>query len=166
MNKMYLDYSIEEANLYNPAYVGMIIYQAIRSYQENNKSGFHCGFTYIVAPMALSFKYSKLLPKTVSTPITGWAMDHEGELIGFADTASAYVRIVNLAIEFLLDYNAITIDAKGNYFLTDIELPQKPSYVLKNLKFKNDFLASGFIGRWLSFAPNVESVFAQLGIRP
>lgn len=62
-------YSPEEMNLYNPAYVGVVLYQAIREYQEKTPSGFHCGLTYIIAPMSLSPRYSKILPAIAATPL-------------------------------------------------------------------------------------------------
>jgi hypothetical protein len=159
-------YSSEEINLYNPAYVGVVLYQAIREYQTKNSSGFHCGLTYIVAPLSISIRYSKTLPATVATPIASWVAEHEGELIGFAGAISAYAEIVNAAIAFLLEHKAILLDSEGRYYLTDISLPQKPNYVIRNGRFKDSFLAAGLLGRWFSEASTVESVYAQLGIRP
>lgn len=166
MSYMDEQYSSEEINLYNPAYVGIILYQAIREYQVKAGSGLHCGLTYLVAPMAISPRYSKILPNTVATPIAGWVAEHEGELIGFADVVSAYVDIVNSAIAFLLNHDAVFLDDNGRYFLRDNALPQKPSYVIKNKKFKVSFLAAGLLGRWFSESSNVVNVYAQLGIRP
>ena len=159
-------YSPEEINLYNPAYVGVILYQAIREYQANNESGFHCGLTYIVAPMSISPRYSRILPTSVSTPIAGWVAEHEGELIGFSGVASAYADIVNSAIAFLLEHEAVLLDGKGRYCLTDTAFPQKPNYVINNIRFKDSFLAAGLLGRWFAEASTVESVYTQLGIRP
>lgn len=159
-------YSPEEVNLYNPAYVGIVLYQAIREYQENSQSGFHCGLTYIVAPMSMSPRYSRILPASVATPIVGWVAEHEGELIGLASVVSAYADIVNSAIAFLLEHEAILLDDEGRYCLTSTTFPKRPNYVIKNTKFKDSFLAAGLLGRWFSEAPTVESVYAQLGIRP
>lgn len=159
-------YSPEEINLYNPAYVGAILYQSIREYEAMNSSGFHCGLTYIVVPMSISPRYSKILPQTVATPISGWVAEHEGELIGFANTVSSYADSVNSAIAFLLEHEVVLMDDGGRYFLSRIALPKKPSYVFNNKNFKNSFLAAGLLGRWFSGASNVESIYAQLGIRP
>jgi hypothetical protein len=160
------EYSPEELNLYNPAYVGVVLYQAIREYQVKNPSGFHCGLTYIVVPMSISPRYSRILPTTVLTPIAGWIAEHEGELIGFAGVVSAYADIVHSAIAFLLEHEAVLLDDRGRYCLTDTAFPQKPSYVIKNARFKASFLAAGLLGRWFAEASTVESVYAQLGIRP
>lgn len=163
---MHEHYSFEEINLYNPAYVGVVLYQAIREYQAKRGSGFHCGLIYIAGPMSLSPRYSRILPTTVATPIAGWASEHEGELIGFAGVVSAYADIVNSAIVFLLEHEAVLLDDEGRYFLSDTTLPQKPNYVIKDVRFKESFLAAGLLGRWFAEASTVESVYAQLGIRP
>ena len=159
-------YSREEINLYNPAYVGVILYQAIREHIAKNPSGFHCCLAYIVAPLSISPKYSKILPSTVATPIAGWAANNEGELIGFAGVASSYVDVVNSAIAFLMEHNTVLLSDDGLYFLSDGVFSQKPSYVANNMKYKDSFLAAGFLGRWFAEASSVESVYAQLGIRP
>lgn len=166
MSFMSEQYSSEEKNLYNPAYVGTLLYQVIREHQKKKPSGFHCGLTYIVAPLALSPKYLKILPVTVGTPIAGWVAEHEGELIGFAGVISAYVEIVNSAIAFLLEHGLIVLDENGKYFLTHTTLPLRPEYVNSNNRFKDSYLAAGLLGRWFSEASTVESVYAQLGLRP
>lgn len=157
-------YSFEEINLHNPAYVGVVLYQAIRESQAKNESGIHCGLIYIVAPLSLAPRYSRILPATVTTPIAGWVTEHEGELIGFANVVSAYADIVNSAIVFLLEHGAVLLDDEGRYFLSGT-LPQKPIYVTKDTRFKESFLAAGLLGRWFATS-TVESVYAQLGIRP
>jgi hypothetical protein len=159
-------YSTEELNLYNPAYVGIVLYQTIREYEANNSSGFHCALTYITAPMSISPRYSRLLPTSVATPITGWIAEHEGELIGFSSVVSAYADIVNSAMAFLLEHEMILLNDEGRYCLTDISYPKKPSYVIKNERFKESFLAAGLLGRLLAESSTVESIYAQLGIRP
>ena len=78
--------SKEEVNLYNPAYVGVILYQSIRQCSENNQKGLHCSLLYLIAPLALCARYSSVLPASVSTPIAGWASDCEGSLVGFANS--------------------------------------------------------------------------------
>jgi len=159
-------YSSEEINLYNPAYVGVVLYQAIREFQKKNTSGFHCALTYIVVPLSISPKYLKILPTTTATPIASWGARHEGELIGFASDVSAYVDIVHTAIAFLLEHNAVMLNEKGYYILTDAYFPQKPKYIIDNIRFKDSFLATGLLGRWFAEASTVESIYAQLGIRP
>lgn len=159
-------YSPEELNLYNPAYVGAILYHAIREYQSRDESGLHCALAYIIAPMSLLPRYSFILPQTIATPIAGWAADHEGELIGFNELICAYADIVNSAVAFLLHQEAISLDDDGKYHLQNDGLPQMPSLIKNNSHFKASFLAAGLLGRWFAEAPSIESIYALLGVRP
>ncbi|MGI0118266.1 three component ABC system middle component [Zooshikella sp. RANM57] len=158
-------YSQEEFNLYNPAYAGVVLYQAIREYQTKSSKPFHCTLKYLVAPLSLSPKYLRLLPSKTVTSVIGWVAENQGELINFSKTASAYIGIVNSAAIFLLKYKLLLLDQKGYYSLTDISLPKKPKYVKCNPDFNQCYLAAGFLGRWFSEI-TVEAVYIHLGVRP
>jgi hypothetical protein len=160
------EYSPEELNLYNPAYVGTLLYHATREYQTKDSSGLPCTLAYIIAPMSLSPRYSSILPATTATPIAGWVADHEGELIGFSEAINAYADIVNSAIVFLLHQEAILLDDDGRYHLQNDKLAQKPVLINKNKNFKESFLAAGLLGRWFAEASSIESIYTQLGVRP
>jgi hypothetical protein len=161
-----ITYSSEEKNLFNPAYVGLILYQAIREYQIKNSTGLHCSLAYLILPLALSPRYSLKLPKIISTPIAGWSVEHEGELIGFAESARAYLDIVNSAIIFLLEHGAISLSEEGEYSIQNDKIAKMPKFVVNNKIFKNSFLSAGFLGRWFATASSVESIYTHLGVKP
>ena len=100
--------SKEEVNLYNPAYVGVILYQSIRQCSENNQKGLHCSLLYLIAPLALCARYSSVLPASVSTPIAGWASDCEGSLVGFANSVSAFIMWLTWQLYFYLKRRLFT----------------------------------------------------------
>ncbi|MBO2566039.1 three component ABC system middle component [Shewanella algae] len=158
--------SKEEANLYNPAYVGVILYQAIRECSKQNQQGLHCSLLYLIAPLSLSGCYSSVLPATVSTPLAGWAADFEGHLVGFANSVSAYIDVVNMAIVFLLEKEAISLSENGFFLINNETLPKLPAMVNKNEAFKRAFLGAGFLGRWFGQSPSVEAIYTHLGVMP
>lgn len=159
-------YSPEERNLYNPAYIGTILYHAIREYQSHNESGFHCALTYIVAPLALQQRYSSNLPSTITTPIAGWIANNEGELTGFSESVSSYASLVNFAILFLLGHGAIILSDDGKYRISIDHMAKLPVFITQNKAFKRSFQSAGFLGRWFSGASSVESIYAHFGIKP
>lgn len=161
-----MNLSAEEKNLYNPAYVGTILYQSIREYQSKDKGGLHCALVYLIAPLALSNRYSSILPSNITTPLAGWASNYEGNLTGFSESVNAYIDIVNSAIIFLLELDAITLDEHGFYQINKDLLPKSPAIVNKNDRFKTAFTISGFLGRWFSQVSSVESIYTHLGVKP
>lgn len=159
-------YSSEEKNLYNSAYIGAILYQAIREHQNQNKTGLHCTLVYLIIPLALSPRYSLKLPKGITTPIASWVTENEFELISFAESATAYIDIVNSAIAFLLDHGAVILNENGRYIIPNDKMAKMPTIVKNNLRFKQSFLSAGFLGRWFAIASSVESIYTLLGVKP
>jgi hypothetical protein len=159
-------YSSEENNLYNPAYIGAMLYQSIRNHQIQSEAGLHCTLPYLVIPLALSPRYSSILPKIITTPIASWTGRHEGELIGFADSAAAYIDIVNSAITFLLEHEAINLSEEGRYIIPVDEMAKMPALVAHNAIFKKSFSSAGFLGRWFATASSVESIYTHFGVKP
>ncbi|EJL6847499.1 hypothetical protein NMS92_001913 [Vibrio cholerae] len=158
--------SKEEANLYNPAYVGVVLYQAIRECSEKNQQGLHCSLLYLIAPLALSARYSSILPATVSTPLAGWTANFEGHIVGFANSVNAYIDVVNMAILFLLEKEAISLSENGFFLIKSEAMPKLPAMVNRNEAFKRAFLGAGFLGRWFGQYPSVEGIYTHFGVMP
>ena len=158
--------SQEEQNLFNPAYCGLILYEAIRQFQATSEKGMPCSLAYLALPMSSNGLISSNLPNAVVTPISAWTTSNEGILVGLSNTISSYVEITTAAIAFLLERELIVLTKKGILNLSDQSIPKLPSFVAKNADIKQSFRAAGFIGRWFSSASSVESIYTQLGVRP
>jgi len=158
--------SPEEQNLYNPAYVGVILYHSIRECQSKNQVGLHCSLTYLVAPLALSGGYSSLLPTTISTPIAGWAAESEGHLVGFSKSVGSYIDIVNAAIAYLLELEAIVLTDEGFYRVDNDKIAKFPAVINNNAIFKESYQSAGFLGRWFASASSVEIIYTHFGVAP
>ena len=159
-------YSFEEKNLFNPAYVGTIIYQAIREHQKKADAGLHCALVYLLVPLVLSPRYLSTLPSSISSPLESWVINQEGNLIGFPESVKSYVDIVNYAVAYLISHDAILLGEDGLYQISNDRVAKMPVLVKDTPSFKKSFLAAGFIGRWFSCASSVESVFIHFGVKP
>jgi hypothetical protein len=156
----------EEINLYNPAYIAFIFLASLRSFHEFNMQGMHCTLPYVIVPMSLSPNIAANLPSTYRTPISSWVADQGGELSGFSTIASAYVPIVNSAVQFLLERKIIQLTEDAHYRIENDELAKSPSLFNKSESMKQAFQAAKFIGKWFAHSSTVETIYAQLGIRP
>jgi hypothetical protein len=161
-----LELSPEEKNLYNPAYVGVIIYHSIRECQVKNTIGLHCTLVYLTATLALSNRYSKQLPSNITTPIAGWFSENEGCLMGFSSSVNAYVDVVNTALFFLLEHKAIVLRDDGFFSVENDLIPKLPAKVKNNVGFKQGFQSAGFLGRWFACVDSPELIYTQLGVAP
>ncbi|UWF48375.1 DUF6521 family protein [Pseudomonas sp. N3-W] len=156
----------EEINLYNPAYTGFLLLSSLRAYCEFNEEGMHCTLPYIIIPMAVSSRIAGALPITYRTPIASWVAEQGGELSDFPAMASACIPIVNAAVLFLLEREVIQLSQEANYIIANDDLAKSPSLFNKSESMNKSFHAAKFIGKWFSHSSTVETIFAQLGIRP
>ena len=156
----------EEINLYNPAYTGFLLLSSLRAYCEFNPQGMHCALPYIVLPMSLSPRIAGNLPSTYRTPIASWVTERGGELSDFSAMASACIPVVNSAALFLMGKKVIQLTEVGSYVIANDELAKAPSLFNKSSSMKQALHAANFIGKWFSHSSTVETIYAQLGIRP
>jgi len=161
-----LRFSEEELSLYNPAFTGFILYSAIREYQSYHPDGMHVALAFIVLPMSLNQLISTNLPSTYRTPIAAWVASNEGLLADFPDQAEAYISIVRSSLGFLLDRGLLCLCDEGRLTIGQHNLVNNPGFFRQSADMSNGLRASKFLGRWFSHAPSVETVFAQLGVRP
>lgn len=156
----------EEINLYNPAYTGFLFFASLRVYCECNTQGMHCALPYVIVPMALSPRIAASLPSTYRTPIASWIAEQGGELSDFSAMASACIPIVNSAAFFLLERKVIRLTESANYLIANDILVKSPSLFNKSESMKQALQAANFIGKWFAHSSTVETIYAQLGIRP
>jgi hypothetical protein len=156
----------EEINLYNPAYTGFLFLASLRAYCEHDAQGMHCTLPYVVISMALTPRIAVSLPSTYRTPIASWVAEQGGELSDFPAMASACIPVVNSAALFLLERKVIQLTDDANYLIINDDFAKSPSLFNKSESMKQALKASNFIGKWFAHSSTVETIYAQLGIRP
>lgn len=156
----------EEINLYNPAYTGFLFLASLRAYCEVNAQGMHCALPYVVVPMALSPRIADSLPATYRTPIASWVAQQGGELSDFSAMATACIPIVNAATLFMLDRKVIQLTQDAYYLVAQDDLARTSSLFNKSDSMKKALKAANFIGKWFAHSSTVETIYAQLGVRP
>lgn len=156
----------EEINLYNPAYTGFLFLASLRAYCEHDAQGMHCTLPYVVISMALTPRIAVSLPSTYRTPIASWVAEQGGELSDFPAMAAACIPVVNSAALFLLERKVIQLTDDANYLIINDDFAKSPSLFNKSESMKQALKASNFIGKWFAHSSTVETIYAQLGIRP
>lgn len=159
-------FSEEEDNLFNTAYSSFILFASIREFQTYKSNGMHYALPFVIIPMAMNTVIAGTLPSTFRTPIASWVSSSEGGLSEFVDQAESYGPIVRSAISFLASKGLVVFDERGRLLLGDKQLVSNPSLFGKSAYMASAFRASKFLGKWFSHAPDTQTIFAQLGIRP
>lgn len=159
-------YAEEELGLFNPAYVGFLLYSSIREFVSFKAEGAHCALPFIILPMAMNEAIASTFPATYRTPIASWVSSNEGVLSELVEQCKSYNPIVRAAISFLMDRHLLCINSKGYFVLEKNNMVKSSTLFRKSNNMSNALKASLFLGRWFSHAPSTEIIFIQLGIRP
>ncbi len=160
--------SIEEANLFNPAFVGLICSEAIKEYCKAGNKEAPYQIPFVIAPLILHKKTRESLPSRVSKTFVAWvsSLEGTGAKMTYAEHAKALVPVVKESLIFSIINESISISSDGN-------LTPGPK-IIKTLNQSSDltdevldcFRKSAFCGRWFASAGKVETVMALLGIKP
>lgn len=160
------EFSEEEFSLYNPAFVGFLLLSSIREFSSTKDEGMHCILLFVVVPMCLNRSISETFPATYKTPVGKWVASNEGMLTNFATQAEAFIPVVEMSIQFLLERNLIKINQNGYVVLGENSVAKNPGLFNKSNYMGEALRSFRFIGKWFSYAPSIETIFVQLGIRP
>jgi len=158
-------YSDVELNLYNPAFCGLLLAVSIRDYQEKNDTGMHCSLPYLLLPIILNKSLADSLPHSIATPIASWATENEGLAIGLAESSKAFISIVDAGLAFLLSRGVAKLTEDGCFFIDD-KLAKNTTLQKNEKTLSNAIRSAAFLGRWFASTSSVESIYAQLGVRP
>ncbi|MCB5953348.1 DUF6521 family protein [Enterococcus sp. BWT-B8] len=154
----------EIANLLNPSFCAIILYQAIQEYQKKDKDGVPFPLIYLILPI--------ILPKNLRFKINSrtnmviWIQRNPEILVGFAKRANNLVSFTNEAIEFLLLQGTIKIE-KGKIILGDrLSRNEIKKYAEKDSEVQECLDKSRHIARWFFYMKAEENVYAAWGVRP
>lgn len=76
--KPWVERSLDEANLFNPAFLSIISYQSIKGYNEISKTVAPYVLPFLVCPLILHKRTRKSLPKSLRSPFHSWITKIEG----------------------------------------------------------------------------------------
>jgi hypothetical protein len=157
---------IEIANLFNPAFLSLLLQEGSLAYQAETQNGFPFELAPLLVTLSLHKETRDLIPKTISTKMHTWLMDHPELKINCAK------RIINMnpytleSVSFGLKTGMISIDENGricssggssNFSKLNWSAELEPAKCLQR---------AAFLGRWLAKTGDVTTIYIMWGIRP
>ena len=162
--KTWAERPAEIANLFNPAFCAIVLRQSVRGFVQEKGEGLPFALAFLVLPIVLHKRTRELLPKSIATKMHPWIQDHQDVRVGFAGRCCALLPHTQEAIVFAATNDLLAMSANGR-----IEAPQVP---LPSASWPDDsepavcISRARFVGRWLSTAGDVATIFAMWGVRP
>jgi hypothetical protein len=158
----------DEANLFNPAFCGAMLHQAIKGYASVSTTGMPFPVIFLVLPLILHKATREKLPKRLGAlnGLASWTANFPESKIGFDHRLSVMSPITRETLLFLFRAGAIEIVAKSNLVPIARKIKDGRSLAEESDEIAECFSAALFVGKWLANAGTPQSVYALMGVRP
>ena len=157
----------EEANLFNPAFVGSIIYEFVREFQRGKPDGAPLTYLPIALTISLHRPMRNRLPYSTITPLYAWVQDNEDLLIRFHERVMGLLPYIREAIGFSMQQQTIQF-GKGHLIQIGEANAYFPASFLRDTttEVSDVIKRSQFVARWFLKSGSEASILACWGLRP
>lgn len=158
---------IEEANLFNPAFLCALIHEFLKDYVKAQGGGAPLTVVVIALATTLHRASRERLPNRTVTPLYAWLQDNEDLLIGFPERAKNIAPYVKEAIMFGMATETLATGGGHNLLPGIKKAVFSKSFIdMTTTEVKSIIDRTKFVGRWLSNSGSEVSVVAAWGIKP
>lgn len=161
------DRPIEEANLFNPAFLCGLTHEFLRDYVKVQAGGAPLTVVVIGMTTTLHRASRERLPNRTVTPLYAWLQDNEDLLIEFASRAKNIVPYIKEAILFGMATETLAAGDGHNLLLGAKKATFPKSFIdTTTAEMRSIIDRAKFMGRWLSNSGSEISVAAAWGVKP
>jgi hypothetical protein len=156
---------IEEAALFNPAFLATVLHHIAKNFEEERGEGFPFALAFVSAPLVMVSMIRDALPGRKDTSLAAWLQGHPQIRLNFAVLAGAMVPVVREGILYGLSKEALQLDGAA---IKAKALGKRASAVLgEGTKEMLEILHKArFVGRWYANAGTAETIMVLWGVRP
>ena len=156
----------EEANHFNPAYCGVLIYEFVRAYERAKKAPASFALLFCALPIALHPATRNRLPNSIATGLFSWLENNRDVRVGFADRARNLTPYVREALRYAAVRQAIRFDEGGVVIIGSKRASFTQSALDEATTDVRDTVdAIRKIARWFAPAGGTSTILAAWGIR-
>ena len=165
LERSWIERSPEQARLFNPAFVGVMLWSCAQGYASVHERRLPYALTFIAVPIALHKVTREALPKSIRTSMLSWLQNNPRALVGFADRASVLVPLVKEGILFASHCRMLRFDG------TRLAAADRPRSLTRfereaTNEVKDCFRKANFIGKWLAGSGDYTTAMAHWGVAP
>ncbi len=156
----------ELAYLFNPAYCGWVLREAIEGYSSVKPDGMPLPMAYLVLPVVLHRATRDLLPRGVATTLHGWLQVHPELRINFADRTKELAQFTREAVLFLGVRGQLRVGEGGAVTVAGKLGGGKAALLENSEEIVESLSKAKFVGRWFASAGEPTTVFQMWGVCP
>lgn len=162
----WVERSIEEAHLLNPAFCCIVLSSSIVGYRSIDEGGMLYPLAFMVLPIVLHKATRENLPRTVRTSMLVWLKEHAEAKFLFAERIIAVKPHTREALLFGSIHGWLVLQRvwRIQTTVTDTDLDR---FIRKlDSETMECVRRAKFVGKWLASAGTAQTVMAIWGIRP
>ena len=152
------------ANLLNPAFCGEIMRRFIKAYNDKSEEQTSFLLCFIVLPILLHKDTREQLPKTTNTHLLTWIDSKDALFMDFPNRVKNMKAYTKETLMFLLSQQAIIFNAESKIEATTF---RKKKFNGEETEEAEEILKKAeFLGKWLTKAEDIKTLFSFLRITP
>ena len=157
----------EEANLFNPAFIGSLIFEFSKAFQKGKPEGVPMTYLPIALAVSLHRNTRLRLPSSTVTALYEWVQDNEDVLIGLNERINGLVPYIREAIRFSLQHGTIQC-GEGHLLQIGNQKAHFSAPFMKDTtaEVSDTINKTKFLARWFLKSGSEGSILACWGVRP
>ena len=155
---------IEIANLLNPAFCGEVLRLAVGEYVKARQAAFPYSLAFLVLPIVLHRATRESIRKGERRQLHVWMQDNQEVRIRFAERASDLVPVTRESIAFLLQVNALNMDAQAG--LRVVAQRRSRASTEPRGEVADCYQKAINVGRWFARAGSPTTIYTIWGVKP
>jgi len=162
--------SADYANLFNPAFLTVVLSAACGGFEEEQKDisddgelGMPFALLFLAVPMALSLEFHEARPNRLSGSLTNWAKKHPAITANMSMATYSLVPAVREAIAYGLRAEQLVAGDKGRFRRGSGH--GNPELDVRTALVGHENNAT-FVGRWLGKSGGTAAILEAFGLRP
>lgn len=158
---------VEEANLFNPAFLCALSYEFIKAYEKEEAEGASLLLIIVALSVCLHTKSRERLPSTTISFFYGWLQQNEDLLVGFPERAKNLAPYIKQAIMFGIKMKKLKVGNGHCVVLAEGKATFSKTFLAEtNYETKNIVESCRLLGRWFAKSGTENSIAAAFGVKP
>jgi hypothetical protein len=153
----------EVRNLFNPAFCGLILFKALRGYEELDEAGMPFSLALLVLPLCLHKDSRQTLEKGNRSYLLRVVEKNPKLLIGFATRAAELLPFALEAFGYLMERGVIQVADNGRIYTIPDLVRKSDTGTAESVSCQR---VARFVGKEFARIDDRVTVYTTFGVRP
>ncbi len=154
---------IEIRNLFNPAFCGLVLFRALRAFEEEDDRGMPFSLTLLVLPLSLQKEARDTLLRGKRRYFLSLVSANPQMLVGFANRATTLLPFTFEALGLLMQLGTILAQPDGRLITESKGVRKSETGSAETVECQR---VARFLGKQFAAVGDAATIYTTLGVRP